>query len=96
MEAIHRIPTTQYGYIEVKLEYDDVECAIADHNRILRLYQEGVGLSASDWKSMREHMLTTGEFDPNRYEELNNDQKYWVNQTKLALRGLSADNNKHK
>lgn len=89
IKAIQRIPTDQYAYVELDLQYETVEEAFIDHERLLKLHESGVGLDAREWKKLREHMLTTGECDPN-IEGLNNAQKWWINETKLALRGLKA------
>lgn len=90
IKAIQRIPTDQYAYIELEIEYSSVEEAFIDHERLLKLHEAGVGLSASDWKKCRERMLTTGECDPNIMENMNKAQRYWINETKLAMRALSA------
>ena len=89
MKCIQRVPTIQYGYVEMEMEYETPEDAFIDHSRLLKMYEGGVGIGASEWKKLRELMLTTGECDPN-IEGLNKAQRYWVNETKLALRGLKA------
>ena len=88
IKVIQRIPTDTYAYLELNIEYNSVEEAFIDHERLLKLHEGGTGLSASDWKKCREHMLTTGECDPNIMENMNKAQRYWINETKLALRGL--------
>ena len=50
------------------------------------------GLSNSEFKKVKIHMLYTGEFNPNLWNELSERQKFWVNQTKLALRELQREN----
>lgn len=90
MKAIQRIPTTQYGYIELEMEYESAEDAFIDHERLLKLHEGGTGMDAREWKRTREHMLTTGECDPEAMERMNKAQRWWVNETKLGLRGLKA------
>jgi hypothetical protein len=90
IKAIQRIPTDQYAYIELEIEYETPEDAFVDHERLLKLHNGGIGLDAREWKKVREHMLSTGESDPNLGERMNNAQKWWVNETKLGLRALSA------
>lgn len=46
-------------------------------------------LTPQEWARIRRTMLTTGQFDPNILHRLNDYQKYWVNETKLAIRDLS-------
>ena len=88
--VIQRIPTTQYAYIELNMQYETVEEAFIDHERLLKLHESGAGLDAREWKKVREHMLNTGEFDPNISERLNHAQRWFINELKLALRGLTV------
>ena len=89
MKCIQRIPTDQYAYIELELEYKDAEEAFIDHERLLKLHEGGVGLDASTWKKTRIEMLNTGECNPELTELMNKAQRYWVNETKKTLRDLS-------
>lgn len=89
MKVIQRIPTDQYAYIEVELEYATVEEAYNDHLRLLKFHSDGTGISASEWKKVRENMLITSQCDPNIMERMNKSQRWWVNETKLALRGIT-------
>ena len=90
MKAIQRIPTTQYGYIELEMEYTTAEEAFIDHERLLKLHEGGVGLDAREWKKCRENMLRSGECDPELMQQMNNAQKWWINEAKLGLRGLKG------
>lgn len=90
MKVTQHVPTIQYAYLEVELEYETVEDAFIDHQRLLKLHEGGVGLDAREWKKCRERMLNTGECDPNNNHLMNNAQRWWVNETKLAMRALSA------
>lgn len=47
------------------------------------------GISVREFKTLKRIMLTTGQFDPNKWNELNEKQKYWINETKKTLRDLS-------
>lgn len=73
----------------MEMEYDSPEEAMLDHERLLRLYQPGDGLDARTWKKVRETMLNTGQCDPNLMEEMSKAQRFWINETKLALRAIS-------
>lgn len=90
MKAIQRIPTTQYGYLEMEMEYNTPEEAFIDHDRLLKLFEGGVGLDVHEWKKVREHMLSTGECDPEAIQRMNKAQRWWINETKLGLRALTA------
>lgn len=90
IKAIQRIPTDQYAYIELELEYASVEEAFVDHERLLKLHSDGAGLDTREWKKVREHMLATGECDPELNERMSKAQRWWINETKLAYRALTA------
>ncbi len=90
IKVIQRIPTENYAYIELNIEYETAEDAFIDHQRLLKLHENGTGLNARDWKKVRERMLVTGTFDPNISDQLNHAQRWFVNELKLALRGVSA------
>jgi hypothetical protein len=47
-------------------------------------------LTHREWVAIRNKMLVTGECDPNEEHRLSERQKWWVNQTKLALRACTA------
>lgn len=86
MKALQRIPTTQYGFIELEMEYDSPQEAIIDHTALVKMYEEGVGLSKNEWAKVRNKMLETCECDPNLFEQMNKAQRWWINETKNALR----------
>lgn len=91
MKAIHRIPTTQYGYIEIEQEYDNPQEAIDDHSVLIIMYKEGGGLDARTWKKVRDNLLGTGEFDSDTYyDKTNRWQRLVINQMKLSIRAHKA------
>lgn len=91
IRANQRIPTEQYAFVEIlEMEYENVEEAFIDHERLLKLHEGGVGLDARQWKQVRMHMLNTGEVDVNLLEEMNKAQRWWVNETKKTLRDLKG------
>ena len=87
----HRVPTSQYAYIDFSQHYDSIEEAMADHKRLLKLYENNDGLSTNEWAKVRNNMLVTGECDPNIQQEMNASQRYVINQMKLALRAHSPE-----
>lgn len=90
----HRIPTDSYAYIEFEQEYESVEDAILDHQRLLKLHTDGVGLVDREWTQVRKTMLEKGECDPNLFESMNKAQRYFINELKLALRSINKEDNK--
>lgn len=90
VKAIQRIPTDQYAYIELELEYESTEEAFVDHERLLKLHEAGVGLDTREWAKVRNQMLVTGEINPEATEVMNKAQRWFVNELKLALRASKA------
>lgn len=89
IKCLQRIPTASYAYIELNLEYASPEEAFIDHQRLLKMYEGGVGLEPRVWTKVRKDMLVKGECDPELIEQMNTAQRWWVNETKLAIRSLS-------
>ena len=83
------VPTTDYGFIEA--EYDTIEEALAEHDRIINIIKEKDGLSVSEWKRVRMTMLKTAEFDPNLLESLSKAQRFWINESKKTLRDIKRE-----
>ena len=90
IKVTQRLPLEQYSYVEFEKEYESIEDAMVDHARLLSEYKQE-GLPEREWARVRNQMMTKGQFDPNLNERLNKSQRYWVNQTKLALRSAIAD-----
>lgn len=49
------------------------------------------GLPPNVWSRVREHMYLTGECDPADMEQMNGEQRYFVNQLKLIQRKLNSN-----
>lgn len=90
IKVTQRIPTDQYAYIEIDTEYLSVEDAFLDHKRLLKLHNDGAGLSIRDWAKVRNQMMVTGECDPNLMDSMNHIQRYVINEFKLAIRAHKA------
>lgn len=88
MKITHRIPTSQYAYVEFEEEVESVEDGIINHRYYHAMYEDKAGLNQNKWAEVRRTMLETGQFDPNLWEELSKAQKFWINETKKTLRSL--------
>ena len=86
-----RIPTENYAYLELEIEYDSAEDAFLDHNRLLKLHEGGTGLPPRDWTKVRKSMLEKGECDPEQIEEMNQAQRWFINELKLGIRSLTKE-----
>ena len=91
MEVTQRIPTAQYAYVEFTKDYDSVEDAMADHKRMVKLYNEEGSLSHREWVAIRNNMVVTGECDPNIIDQMSAAQRWFINELKLALRAHTAE-----
>lgn len=91
MKIVHRIPTSQFAYIEFEEEVDSPEDGMANHRRYIKMYEEKEGLSMRDWAKVRNNMLVTGQCDPNLMEEMSHPQRWFVNELKKALRAVSEE-----
>lgn len=90
----------EYGFIEVEYEPDQIltkkqrDDLIYIHDSVKLAVNDKEGLNTIDWAQARNKMLETGEFDPNL--ELSKAQRFWVNETKNALRAIkNNDAEKH-
>lgn len=92
MKVTHRIPTSQYAYIEFEEEVTNPQEGIVNHVTYVNMYQEGEGLNVQEWAKVRNRMLETCECDPNLFEKMNKAQRYWINETKNALRAITTKN----
>lgn len=90
ISVTHRVPTSQYAYIEFAETVGSVPEAMSNHNYYISLYEDRVGLNQNQWAKVRNNMLVTGEFDPNLFDEMSRAQKYFVNELKKALRANEA------
>ena len=88
IKVTQRIPLDQFAYIEFEQKYDNPQEAIAHNAELVKMHMEP-GLPEREWARARNHMLATGQFDPEL--KLSKAQAYCVNQTKLALRANKAD-----
>jgi len=86
-----RIPTVNYAYLELEIEYDTVEDAFIDHNRLLKLHEGGVGLQPRQWTQVRKTMIQKGECDPADIEQMNQSQRWFINELKLGMRSLTKE-----
>lgn len=91
IQVVQRIPTESYAYIELNLEYNSPEEAFIDHERLLKMHEGGTGLSPREWSQVRKTMLEKGECNPELLEQMNKAQRYWINETKLAIRSLTKE-----
>ena len=86
-----RIPTENYAYLELEIEYESAEDAFLNHNRLLKLHEGGTGLPPREWTKVSKFMLEKGECDPELTEEMNQAQRWFINELKLGIRSLTKE-----
>lgn len=79
MKILLRIPTVQYGYMDVEFEGTPEE-AIEEHNRIIRLYNGGFGLDKKEWNKLLDTYLKGEGMDSNLMEKLDERQSWWIHE----------------
>lgn len=84
-----RIPTVNYAYLELEIEYGSPEEAFIDHQRLLKMHEGGTGLPARTWTQVRRDMLVKNECDPELIEKMNAAQRWFINELKLGIRSLT-------
>ena len=89
MQIRHRIPTSQYAYVEFEEECETAEMGLMRNAELVALYNDP-GLPSREWVAIRRSMFNTGEFDPN-IQGLSTAQRYFINQCKLALREINKE-----
>ena len=87
----HRIPTSQYAYIEFQSEHASVQEAMSEHKHANTIYNEQGDLSHKEWVAIRNNMLATGECDPNETHRMSASQRWFINELKLGIRAHSPD-----
>lgn len=58
----------------------------------MHLTAKSDGLNHIKWAKWRKDLLTYGTYDPNRYDELNNYQKKWTQDTLNTLKTFHNEN----
>lgn len=81
-------------YENITSEVDSLEEALDEHIAIKALFDDLEGLNASEWVQFRKDVLSSDTYTPDMQEKLercNKSQRYWANQTKLAIRSLTKE-----
>jgi hypothetical protein len=85
MDVKIHIEIGQFQFVEVECDleesrqvYDDVKRAFAPKD----------GLDIKEWAQVRQKMITSNQFDPNLGEQLNSEQRFFINELKKGVRAL--------
>ncbi len=91
MKANIRVPTIQYGYIEVEVEGDANEI-IDQHQELLKAYTNinGDGLPEVEWRDTLDRYLTEQKMSSDVYEKMNNEERTIINEIKKSIKRIEA------
>jgi len=93
LKSAIRIPTATYGYIEFKFEGTAAE-TIAEHNKLLQMYNGGFGLEQKEWNAALDEYLTTNNLKNGTeiYAQMSIDQQQMFQELKKAIARLKTKN----
>ena len=81
-------------YENITSEVGSVEEALDEYVAIHTLFDDKEGLGKSEWVQFRKDVLSSDTYSPDMQEQLekcNKSQRYWANQTKLAIKRLTKE-----
>lgn len=90
-----RIPTAQYAYLECEFT-GEAEEAIAEHNRILELYnasqksENTTGLNPKSWQRVLDTYLLENSISEDDYTGMSDRQRLLINEIKKSLARIKA------
>ena len=90
MKFIHRIPTSQYAYVEFEEEVESVADGIDNHRQYLEMYQDGAGVSTRQFAKLR-RQVAYGIVDESLYYQCNKEQKIILHHIKLTLKDFEPN-----
>lgn len=100
MKSLIRIPTTQYGYLEIEFEGTQHEI-INKHNELIELYSaslkpkiEPQGIPELEFNKLLDKYLETAKMQSSEYESLGTEQKNIIQTLKRAFKRAEAHNQK--
>lgn len=89
-----RIPTTQYGYINILTEGMELEEVIEQHNLAVKLYElskkDNPGLSVKDFAKYKRDIMNGG-YQLEDDEKASSAQKWWRHETEKTIQQLKNE-----
>lgn len=85
MKVTHRIPTTQYGYVEIEGECDSFEAARYDHDKLQASFKSGEGMPDKVWRAVVDACLAEKlALTPEQWESMSEQQQWFLKTIKNA------------
>jgi len=91
MKATIRIPTQMYGFVEIEVD-EDPEKILEIHNAFIRSVAPQTGLPEKEWRQILDKYLTDGEMEADTHAQMNENQKYVINEIKKYYKRFSYKN----
>lgn len=93
MKYTFHLKTADYSYIGGEMEGTAQE-VVAAYLELQAAWGGGPGLSDREWCKLRDAYLATEQMDgdPGELEQLSKAQRWWVNETKKALKNIKRKN----
>lgn len=89
MKSTIRIPTTQYGYIEVEFEGTAQEI-ISEHNRLVEMYGGNVGLTDKEFNDWLDKYNTNQTGDADQYAKMSVKQTDIIQANKRSFKRIKS------
>ncbi len=91
MKVTLRLPTNdQYAYLEADVEVFNIEQALTEYERIMRLIKGGEGLDEKEFNSFIDAQLMGESNHIDQYEKASAEQKKFIQILKRALKRIEA------
>ena len=87
MKTTLHIPTEEYGFVEIEVEADSIEGALAKYSEAAQARGGGEGLNVREWAEVRDNFLNNdGEIDLEIWERMSKLQRWFINEIKKVIR----------
>lgn len=90
-----RIPTTQYGFLELDFEGTS-EDAIAEHNRVIKMFKGGNGIEPKAFDEFLDKYLSDNTGNLETYQSMDSEQQAVIQTIKRSLKRIKARQDKQK
>ena len=95
MKAKIHIPTMEYGFIEVELDFEDslidVQKVIESHDMLKIAIQDKEGWNTLEWAKIRDTYAKFNKITPEEVEGCNKWQRLFINQMKLVHKSIKEN-----
>lgn len=95
MKTTLRLPTAeQYAYIELEIDAENIESAVAEYHNAMRAIKGGGGLDEKEYNAFIDRYLLGEKNHVEDYEKMDDKQKDFIQTIKRSLARIKARVNK--